>query len=71
MDFVIEDSAGAIVGVEVKAAATVSAADFKGLKRLAAAAANDFKLGVVLYDGDRIVSFGGRQFAAPLSCLWG
>lgn len=71
VDFVIEESAGAIVGVEVKAAASVAAADFKGLKRLAAAAGDDFKLGVVLYDGDRVVAFGGRQYAAPLSCLWG
>ncbi|HWE83809.1 MAG TPA: ATP-binding protein [Terracidiphilus sp.] len=71
VDFVVEDDAGSIVGVEVKAAASVSVEDFKGMKRLAAASREDFKLGVVLYDGDRVVSFGAHLFAAPFSCLWG
>ena len=35
VDVVVENSAGAIVGVEVKAAATVSPADFRGLRMLA------------------------------------
>ena len=35
------------------------------------ASGDDFKLGLVLYDGERGVPFGNRLFAAPLSCLWG
>jgi predicted AAA+ superfamily ATPase len=70
VDIVIEDGAGALVGIEVKAGATVNTSDFKGLRKLAAACGNDFKLGLVLYDGDTVVPFGRRLFAAPLSCLW-
>ncbi|HWG19056.1 MAG TPA: ATP-binding protein [Terracidiphilus sp.] len=71
VDFVVEDAAGALVGIEVKASATVTAGDFKGLRKLAAACGDDLKLGLVLYDGERAVPFGNRLFAVPLSCLWG
>lgn len=70
VDLVLEDQAGAIVGIEMKAAATVTAADFKGLRKLADAANDGFRAGLVLYDGDRVISFGDRLYAAPLSCLW-
>jgi len=71
VDIVIEDSAGALVGIEVKAGATVNSGDFKGLRKMADASGDDFKLGLALYDGERAVPFGNRLFAAPLSCLWG
>jgi len=70
VDLVIETGSGALVGIEVKASATVNAGDFKGLRKLADACGDDFKLGVVLYDGDRTVPFGDRLLAAPISCLW-
>jgi uncharacterized protein len=71
VDVVVENDAGDLVGIEIKAAASVNARDFKGLKKLAEAAADAWRLGVVLYDGDRIVPFGARLYAAPVSCLWG
>jgi hypothetical protein len=71
VDFVIEHESGRIVGVEVKASATVRAADFKGLRKLAAATGRRFALGVVVYDGDTTVPFGDRLYAAPVSCVWG
>ncbi|MGO8757955.1 MAG: ATP-binding protein [Terracidiphilus sp.] len=71
VDLVAEDSAGEVVGIEVKAAATVLAADFKGLRKLAAGCGSAFRAGVVLYDGETTVPFGNRLFAAPISCLWG
>ena len=71
VDIVVEDRVGALVGIEVKASATVNTGDFKGLRKLAEACGNDFKLGVVLYDGEKSVPFGDRLYAAPLSCLWG
>jgi predicted AAA+ superfamily ATPase len=69
VDLVVEQDTGALVGIEVKASATVTSGDFKGLRKLAAACGADFKLGLVLYDGERSVPFGDRLFAAPLSCL--
>lgn len=71
IDIVVETGSGALVGIEVKASATVNAGDIKGLRKLASACGDDFKLGIVLYDGERAVSFGERLFAAPISCLWG
>jgi uncharacterized protein len=70
VDLVIETGSGALVGIEVKASATVNAGDFKGLRKLAEACGDNFKLGVVLYDGGRPVPFGDRLVAAPMSCLW-
>lgn len=71
VDIVVENERGALVGVEVKAAATVKASDFKGLRKLADASGDALKLGIVLYDGDQRVRFGDRLVAAPVSCLWG
>jgi hypothetical protein len=70
VDIVVEHETAGVVGVEIKSAATVHAADFKGLRKLATATGADFRLGVVLYDGEHTVSFGERLFAAPLSCVW-
>ena len=70
VDIVVEKPDGAIVGIEVKAAASVGAGDFRGLRKLAGTCGDEFKLGVVLYDGDQLVPFGERLYAAPVSCLW-
>ena len=70
VDIVIEDGLGRIVGVEVKASATVSEGDFAGLRRLAAATRDSFAFGLVLYDHEHAVPFGERMAAAPLSALW-
>jgi hypothetical protein len=71
VDFVVEDESGAVVGIEVKAGATVNTGDFRGLRKLAAACGAGFRAGIVLYDGERRAPFGDRLFAAPLGCLWG
>lgn len=71
VDLVIEDALGNIVGVEVKAAATVKASDLRGLKKLAGLAGDKFKLGVVLYDGTETLPLGDRVWAVPVSSLWG
>ena len=71
VDIVIENEAAGLVGIEVKAAATVNARDFKGLQKLADATGGALRLGLVLYDGEHTVPFGERLFAAPVSCVWG
>ncbi len=70
VDIVIEDGLGRILGIEVKASATVSTGDFAGLRRLAAATGERFALGLILYDHDQTVPFGERLAAAPVSTLW-
>jgi uncharacterized protein len=71
VDIVVEGEDGSVVGIDVKAAATVRAGDFKGLRKLAAAGGDAFRLGIVLYDGESTVPFGDRLFTAPVGCLWG
>jgi predicted AAA+ superfamily ATPase len=70
VDIVLERDDGALVGIEVKANATVASDDFSGLRKLAEATKHRFNFGVVLYDGDVVVPFGPRLAAAPVSCLW-
>jgi len=70
VDIIIEDRRGRVVGVEVKAAATVTSSDFNGLRKLADACGDRFVLGLVLHDHDKIVPFGSRLAAAPISALW-
>ena len=71
VDVVIENAAGQLVGVEVKAAATAKAGDLRGPKTRAALAGPQFRLGVVLYDGTETLPLGDGLWAAPLSSLWG
>jgi hypothetical protein len=70
VDIVLETPAQRIAGVEVKAAASVGARDFDGLKALADAAGRKFVRGVVLYLGENDVAFGERLRAVPLPRLW-
>lgn len=71
VDLVIENTAGQLVGVEIKAAATVKEGDLRGLKKLANLAGNRFRMGVLLYDGSESLPLGGGIWAAPLSSIWG
>ena len=70
VDIVIERGATALAGVEVKASATVRDSDFRGLRRLKAAAGDRFSCGVVLYNGERSLRFGEGLYAVPLQSLW-
>jgi predicted AAA+ superfamily ATPase len=70
VDVVIEDRRGRIIGIEVKASATVRAQDFRGLRQLQEAVGNRFVRGLVLHDHDRVTPFGEKLQAAPLSLLW-
>ncbi len=69
VDIVLED-AGLVAGVEVKAGATVSEADFRGLRKLKEATGRRFAHGVVLYDGETSVPFGNMMHALPVRSLW-
>ncbi len=70
VDIVIECGAQALAGVEVKAAATVTKSDFRGLRKLRDAAGRRFAGGVVLYDGETSAGFGDGLFAVPMRALW-
>ncbi|MDO9143891.1 ATP-binding protein [Rhodoferax sp.] len=71
VDVVVENAGGQLVGVEIKAAASVGTNDLRGLKRLASIAGDHFKLGIILYDGTETLPLGNRIWAVPISSLWG
>ncbi|MSQ89546.1 MAG: ATP-binding protein [Betaproteobacteria bacterium] len=70
VDLVLERESGNLAGVEVKAAASVVAADFRGLRKLKEAVGKRFRAGIVLYDGEAALPFGEGFQAVPLSELW-
>lgn len=70
VDIVIERGARALAGIEIKASATVTGADFRGLRKLKEASGKRFVAGIVLYDGEACASFGDGMFAVPLRALW-
>jgi predicted AAA+ superfamily ATPase len=70
VDLVIEDPQGRVVGIEVKASATVRSTDLRGLRQLQAAVGDKFVQGLVLHDHDRITPFDAQLHAGPVSLLW-
>lgn len=70
VDIVLEGSSGDIVGIEVKAGASVKGDDLKGLAALKEVAKSRFKRGIVLYGGQETVPFAENIHAVPLSSLW-
>ena len=70
VDLVLERTGRDVAGVEVKASATVTASDFRGLRKLRAAVGKRFAAGVVLYDGEVSAGFGDGLFAVPVRALW-
>lgn len=70
VDILLEDAAGRLVGLEIKASSTVVQKDFSGLNALSEDVGHRFVRGIVLYAGDQSVSFGERNVALPVSALW-
>ena len=69
VDIVLE-CGSKVAGVEVKAGATVTASDFRGLRKLREACGESFATGIVLYDGETCVGFGPDLYAVPVRTLW-
>lgn len=70
VDIVLERSGQRVAGIEVKASATVTAADFRGLRKLQEASGKHFAAGLVLYDGETSATFGDGLYAVPIRTLW-
>lgn len=70
VDLVIERGVRALAGIEVKAGATVTGADFRGLRKLREAGGKRFAGSVVLYDGEMSLRFEGAMYAVPIRALW-
>jgi uncharacterized protein len=70
VDVIVERPSGEILGIEVKASATVRAGDFRGLVHMRERLGGRLVAGAVLCAGERTLPFGERLWALPLSALW-
>ncbi|MBU6245789.1 MAG: ATP-binding protein [Actinomycetales bacterium] len=70
VDIILENDERAIVGIEVKAAASAGPRDFTSLAFLRDNLGRRFRMGAVLYTGQAPVRFGERLWALPVSSLW-
>lgn len=69
VDLILENAAGQVVGIEVKASGSVSKNDFVHLRFLREQLGARFLRGVVLYAGTESVAFDERLEAVPLGIL--
>ena len=73
VDIVLEASGGGLIGVEVKASATIVERDFKGLYQFATLVGKKFQRGVLLYGGSQLLPFRIGEFnfyAVPIGILF-
>lgn len=70
VDIVMEDSAGRLVGIEIKAGATLGRNDIRGLQAMASAAGKRWVRGVVIYTGNEVIPFAANLHGLPLPLLW-
>lgn len=70
VDIVLERPDGQIAAIEVKATASPTSKDLAGLTALRDDVGERFHRGVLLYQGDRVLSFGDRLSAVPVQALW-
>lgn len=70
IDVILENRAGDICAIEVKASATIRDKDWGALARLRDARSKSFRCGVLFYTGAQTLPLGDRLYAVPLSGLW-
>ncbi|MCL2788779.1 MAG: ATP-binding protein [Micrococcales bacterium] len=69
VDLVLEAANGDVVGIEVKASATPSSSDRRGLEKLRDLTGPRFKAGAVIYSGRQTLPLGDRLWALPICAL--
>jgi uncharacterized protein len=70
VDLVLENRAGDIAAVEIKASVSISASDWRAMAKLRDARGSSFRCGVLFHTGKDTLPLGDRLFAVPLSGLW-
>lgn len=69
IDFIIEHDNGAIAGIEVKCGSVVGIEDFKQMKWFRTKFKKERFVGIVLYTGNDVLSFGNHMYAIPFANL--
>jgi uncharacterized protein len=66
----LENYAGEVAGIEVKAGSQVSSRDLVGWQLLRDELGVSFKAGIVFYAGATLLPQGEKLWAVPVSWLW-
>lgn len=70
IDLILESRRGEVACVEVKAAASFGARDWRAMEALRDERGDSFRSGFLLYAGERTLPLGDRLWAVPISALW-
>lgn len=70
VDFVLENRRKELIGIEVKAAATITRKDLNGLRHLRDTIPNQFIRGVLLYTGEQTIQFDEQLVALPIASFF-
>tara|TARA_R110000868_G_scaffold10639_4_gene51668 strand:+ start:76113 stop:77354 length:1242 start_codon:yes stop_codon:yes gene_type:complete len=70
IDFIIEHRNGDLLAIEVKSRKQVSEKDFASIKYLQSEVDEKLAKGIVLYAGNKVLSFGKNLYAVPMSQLF-
>lgn len=70
VDLVVECDDGSVIGIEVKAATSFTARQFRGLVRMRERLGSRFRCGIVLGTGRSGYRYADRLYGAPISSLW-
>ena len=68
-DFVLENSKGKVIGIEVKSSKTIDKKYLSGLQELKDAFGDKFKKGIVLYLGNEVFPLTYEIWAVPVCYL--
>ena len=69
-DFVLENSNGEVVGIEVKTSKTIEKKYLSGLLELQEVCGESFKHGFIIYLGDTVIPLADKIWAVPANYLW-
>lgn len=70
IDFIIENENEELLGIEVKAGTNINIASFKHLLWFQKNHENKKFIGIILYTGQEVLSFGKKMWAVPISALY-
>ncbi len=70
VDIILEGPGGDLVALEIKSSQTILSDDFKGLRKFQEIAGSKFLQGILLYTGEKVIPFGEKLTAVPISALW-
>lgn len=69
-DFVLENSKGEVIGIEVKSSKTIDKKYLSGLQELKEVCGDKFKKGIVLYSGNEVFPLSDDIWAVPVCYFW-